>query len=367
MDLTAPTSLSDVIADGALVQAGVDEAWRREFGQVTGVEFSGDEVRVHRRDQAAVDLPGRQVAVIRGGEWTWEPAWPGVPDIAELHGSHPADDRLVAAARTLHGNVPVLLAPSGDVTRVIAVGFRPSAGPVRESLIAGLAGISPEVDLERALLGFAASRGLGIRREGDAVSFSDGTALTLVDGRVTHVSGGLSLAQVRADARYLSFEHQLLLVGRFPDAIVRVNIGRGTAMVADRVQATAVIIATITGDSWTWAWADPHLPPTAAANLRRFGLDQGIPELFRPSVPVDRARHLALEEVAKPVLGIWTHAVTRLNDTTSAVVLLDAPELHLPAPTEETVAATLQAPLDPALDRDRALAAYRSRRGITTG
>lgn len=367
MDLPVPASLSDVIADGALAQAAVDEAWRREFGQVSGVEFSGDEVRIHRPGDAAVDVPGRLVATIRGGEWIWETPPSELPDIAELHGTQPVDDRLIAAARTLHGNVPVLLAPSGDLTRVIAVGFRPSPGPVRESLVAGLAGVPAEIDIERSLLGFAASRGLGVRRSGDAVSFSDGTALTLVDGRVTHVSGGLTLAQVRADARYLSFEHQLLLVGRFPDAAVRVDIGRGTALVADRVQATAIIIATITDETWTWAWADPHLPPTAAANLRRFGLDQGIPEFFRPSVPLDRARDVALEEVAKPVLGIWTHAVTRLSETTSAVLLLDAPELRLPAPTDETVAATLQAPLDPALDRDRALAAYRSRRGITTG
>ncbi|RNE48568.1 hypothetical protein C5L39_08750 [Corynebacterium alimapuense] len=360
--------MSDLISDGALTQAGVDAAWLADIGEISGVEFSGEQVRVHRSGKDPLDLPGRLVATIQNQEWTWEQDFPQL-ELPELHNGVPASDALIAAARTLNGNVPILLAPTENLTRAIAVGFHPAPGPTRPALIAGLAAVvntkNGHLDIHRALMGFAAARGLGIRNEGDVLTLSDGTEVTLAGSRVIDVAGGLSLADVRADARFFSAEHQLFYEGRWPNAELKVDLNRGKALVDQRLQAKAIVIATITDQEWTWAWADPHLPPNESANLRQFGLDHGIPALFQEQCPLPEALKLDLTDAAKPILGMWTHGYCPLNAYTTAVVLLDAPELHLPAPTEAAVAATWQAPIDPELDLDRAQSAYRAHRQIS--
>lgn len=365
MDLPSPTSLADLQADGALLQADVDATWHSTMGTVTGVEFSGDAARVHRRS-GAEDLPATEVARIVDGRWEWARQYD--LDIPELRSPQPVSDGLIAAARTLHGNVPILLAPFPGGTRALAVEFRPEPGPVRSALTLGLAALDPLLDARRALLSFAAARGLGVRSAEGSFGFSDGTTVTFEGDLPVDVSGGLTLNDVRADAHYFAAEHQLLLAGRYPDASVRLDVGRGRALLDGRLEATALVIATVTDRTWTWAWADPNLPPTPAANLRRFGVDNGIIDLVRPRLPRERARRLGLVDAAKPVLGMWAHTFAPLDPETTGVVLLDAPELRLPGPgaptTRAAVEATLQAPLDPALDRDRARAAYAQRRGI---
>jgi hypothetical protein len=366
MDLPSPTSLADLRTDGALLQTDVDATWHSTMGTVTGVEFTGDTARVHRR-AGTRDLPATEVARIVDGRWEWSRRYD--LDIPELHSPQPASDELIDAARTLHGNVPVLLAPSADGTRVFAVDFRPVPGPVRSALTLGLAGIDPLFDARRALLAFAAARGLGVRTDAGNVSFSDGTTVTFDGDLPVDVSGGMTLDDVRADAHYFAAEHQLLLAGTFPGLQLRLDIGRGRALLSDRLEATALPVATVTGDLWTWAWADPNLPPSPEANLRRFGMDNGIIDFVRPRIPQERAQRLGLVDAVKPILGLWTHAFTALNQETTGVVLLDAPALRLPGPdaptTRAAVAATLQAPLDPALDQVRARSAYAQRRGIT--
>ncbi|QGU04072.1 DUF6882 domain-containing protein [Corynebacterium comes] len=366
MDLPSPTSLDDLRADGALIQADIDATWASAMGVVTGVEFTGDTARVHRR-VGTRDLPATEVARIVDGRWEWIQQYE--LDIPELHAPQVASDGLISAARTLNGNVPVLLAPFADGTRVLAVGFRPEPGPIRSTLTLGLGGLDPRLDARRALLSFAAARGLGVRSDERGFGFSDGTTVTFDGDLPVDVSGGMSLNDVRADAHFFAAEHQLLLAGAFPDLSIRLDIGRSRALLGDRVEVTGLVIATVTGDTWTWAWADPNLPPTPAANLRRFGVDNGIIDLVRPRLALDRARRLGLVDAAKPVLGMWTHAFAPLNAETTGVVLLDAPVLHLPGPdaptTRAAVEATLQAPLDPALDPDRARASYAQRRGVT--
>ena len=63
-------------------------------------------------------------------------------------------------------------------------------------------------------------------------------------------------------------------------------------------------------------------------------------------------------------LGIWTLAGTTLSDGRVGLVLLDAPELHLPKPTPTATAATLEVSPPDWLDADRARAAYASFRGV---
>lgn len=360
MDLPVPTSLTDLRTDGALAQADIDAAWAREVGPV-GVEFTGGTARV-----GALDLPTTEVARITDGRWEWSRHHE--LDIPELHSPQPASDELLSAARTLHGNVPVLLAPSAGGAQVLAVGFRPEPGPIRSVLTLGLAGLDPLLDVRRALLSFAATCGLGVRSSAASFDFSDGTKV-LFDGDLpVAVSGGMSLADVRADAHYFAAEHQLLLDGTLPGLRVDLDIPRGRALLNGQVEAAALIVATVTADTWTWAWADTNLPPGPAVNLRRFGIDNGIIDLVRPRLPLERARQLGLADAVKPVLGIWTHIFVPLNEETTGVVLLDAPALRLPGPAAPTtpaaVQASLQAPLAADLDPQRARASYARLRGV---
>lgn len=377
MELPRPESLTDLITDGVIAQADVDVAVHTRFGIITGVEFTSDntidttlgevpvEVRLHRRSGSPMPVRGRMVAEIRDGIWIWLTPRAGVFDIPELHGPQQASDELLRAARTLYNNAPVFLAPSAAVTRVVVLEVELPLGPVREGLIQGLAQLDDRLDVTRALLAFAASRGLGVHHDGHVMRFSEGTVLTMNKGRVSEISGGLSLSDVRADARFFSYEHQLFFAGLYPRPDTRLDIGRGMALLNAEVEANAFIIATLTEDTWTWAWADSHLPPSAAINLRRFGLDHGIPQLFQPRLSRDEALRLNLEDVAKAILGVWTHTFIPLNKSTFAVVLLDAPSLRLPSPTDAATTATLQAPLAPELDQARAEQAYRQRRGIS--
>lgn len=366
MDLPSPTSLLDLRADGALIQADVDATWTSVMGTVTGVEFTGATVRIHGR-AGTKDLPASEVARIVDGRWEWIQHHD--VDVPELHSPQPASDELIRAARTLNGNVPVLLAPFADGTHVLAVDFRPAPGPIRSALTLGLAELDPLLDTRRALLSFAAARGLGVRSDAASFGFSDGTTVIFDGDLPVDVSGGMNLNDVRADAHFFAVEHQLLLTGAFPDLDIRLDIARGRALLSNQLEVTALVIATVADDTWTWAWADQNLPPTPASNLRRFGLDNGIIDFVRPQLPLARARRLGLTDATKPVLGMWAHAFTPLNPETTGVLLLDAPELHLPGPeaptTRAAVEATLQAPLDPALDQERARASYAQRRGIT--
>lgn len=380
MELLPPESLTDLIIDGAIAQADVDAALHTSVGIITGVEFTSGsadstdselqempvEVRIHRRSAPAIAAQGYLVAEIKDEVWTWmTPRASVFHAIPELDGPQQASNELLRAARTIYNNAPIFLAPSGDITRVVVLEIELPLGSVREGLIQGLAQIDSRMDVTRALLAFATARGLGVHHDGYVMRFSNGITITLKNGSVSAISGGLSLSDVRADSRYFSYEHQLLFSGHYPHPNTRLDVQRGVALINDNIEAKAVIIATLTDDTWTWGWADPHLPPSAAINLRRFGLDHGIPQLFQPRVSRDEALSLNLEDVAKAILGVWTHTFVPLNESTFAVVLLDAPSLRLPSPTDAAIAATLQVALAPELDQERAELAYRQRRAIS--
>lgn len=367
MQLPHPSTLSEVIADGAIVQADIS-ARIGHIDQVKLVRGTEQEVQVALLCQGRNPSyhQGRIVAEIREDRWQWRESMTDF-DIPELQGEQEASEHLIAAARTLHGNAPVLLAPDRNgVTWVVALQgeFRQQAP--REALITGLAALPAEIDLQRALLGFAAARGLGVRIREEQVSFSDGTTLLLADGRVTRILGGLSLAEIRADAHYLSIEHQLLLEGTLPqanstfnDSGVMLHSATGAS-----IQTQADVIATVEGNTWTWAWADPSLPSPRAMELQRFGIDNGIPELFTPSLPLEMARESQLWVVAKPVLHRWVHT-TIPQGRGYAVLLIDAPELRLPDASFNAAQATLAHELPTGLDPQRARRAYAQARGLS--
>lgn len=378
MQLPAPESLADIIADGAIAQADISAGLSTRIGEVSRVEFTRGHTAAGERTEVAIRgrssgehvFPAVPVATISADQWTWlgEAPFP----IPELAGTQPASDRLIAAARTLHGNAPAFLVPDQDgTTTVVVIETELPQAPPRLALITGLANLPAGVDVRRALLGFAAARRLGVQATPQHVSFSDGTVVALAGDRVVDVSGGMTLPEVRADALYHSVEHQFFFDGVLPHAQVHLDVAAGTARIVSGEQQLAVaatVIASMDGHSWRWAWADPDIRDTPAAegarSLHHFGMDQGIPEFFTATLPLAYARSQRLHVAAKPVVHRWTHATARLDETRWAVVLLDDPRLHLPAPTRDAVVATLETPLPAGLDGRRAVAAYARLRGL---
>lgn len=382
MQLPRPTNLAEVIADGAIAQADISASFAATMGDISRVEFlhrqeaagaaERTEVIVHRRRQRPARLAATTVARITDGEWTWISERGTEFEIPELRGTHPAADALIAAARTLHGNAPLLLVPrpGGETTAVVVEESFPPAAP-RTALLTGLAALPEVVDTRRALLGFAAARGLGIRETAAGFVFSEGTEVKVENGRVTDVSGGMSLAEVSADAAYFSAEHQLLLDGVFPERRVALDPTQaGAQLQAEHsLQVDATLIATIRDGVWRWAWAEDelrHSPIAAAAtDLHRFGMDQGIAEFYRPSLPLAQARAARLHIAAKPVLHRWTHVTATLDPHTTAVLLIDHVQLRLPAAGVAAVQAVLAVDLPAGLDRRRALHSYARLRGLS--
>ena len=102
----------------------------------------------------------------------------------------------------------------------------------------------------------------------------------------------------------------------------------------------------------------------AAANLRRFGYDNALPELIRARVSIPEARSVRLPQLAMPVLGLWTLLPVQLPDGRQGLALTDAPAFHLPAPTPAATQATLNVAVPEGVDEHRARAAYRQARGL---
>ena len=136
-----------------------------------------------------------------------------------------------------------------------------------------------------------------------------------------------------------------------------------------RLEADALVVATVRDGTFTWAWADEQLErlpgqgPVKA--VRQFGIDKLIPALVRHSMPAATARELGLVQAAMPILNKWNLVTSKLNDDTTGIVLIEAPELHLPPLSPEVEQAVLDTSLPAHLDRDRALKAYRNMRKTT--
>ena len=79
-------------------------------------------------------------------------------------------------------------------------------------------------------------------------------------------------------------------------------------------------------------------------------------------MPAATARELGLVQAAMPILNKWNLVTANLNDDTTGIVLIDAPELDLPPLSPEVEQAVLDTSLPAHLDRDRAIKAYRNMR-----
>ena len=390
--MNAYHSIERAAADARFIRAGINAAFRERIGKATDVEFNflgpsaGDseasyatdqlvEVRVSSAQHVA-DFRGVRLAVIAAGAWHWTTA--ATEHFADLPQSGTAStdvDRMVAYASLIVGNMPVLRAQQGKNVAIVAVEFHPYLD-FRQTLLRGLQHSSADTDEKEPALALARYLDMDSTEEEPYVHFSDGTTVHFEQAshgvhKVSGITPGLAAARVSEDAFYLSAENQMYFQGNFPDATVELDVDKATATVFYRggqIAASAVLIATISAEEFTWAWADPELKNTAAArlagNLARFGVDEVVPELVRPHLPLQLARGRQLPHLALPILGIWTLAGTTLADGRVGLVLLDAPQLHLPEPTPAATEATLEVTPPAWIDADRARAAYGSFRGV---
>ena len=322
------------------------------------------------------DFRGVRLAVIAAGTWHWTTAATAHYGDLPQSGTASTDvDRMVAYASLIVGNMPVLRAQQGKHVAIVAVDFHPYLD-FRQTLLRGLQHSSAEADEKGPALALARYLDMDSTAEEPYLHFSDGTTVRFEQPspevhKISSITPGLAAARVLEDAFYLSTENQMFFQGNFPDATVELDVDKATATVSycgGQIAANAVLIATISDEEFTWAWADPVFKDTAAArlarNLARFGIDEAVPELVRPHLPLPLAREHQLPHLALPILGIWTLAGTTLADARVGLVLLDAPQLHLPEPTPAATEATLAVAPPAWIDADRARAAYGSFRGV---
>lgn len=362
MDLPAPQNLTDVVTDGFIAQHAGTWEYIKAFGPQPRVDFLPNDHGYTVIYNSTSEFSATRMATIRGQQLTWER--PAPFEIPELNGTTQLSDDVIAAARTLHGNGPAFLVPEGDETFVVVVVDKPlhnvRTGDAIRIALAHAALHDIKLDVERALISFASFAGLGIRVNSGVCTLSDGTVVHAPTGLVKTPHDAHTLNSLISDAEIFSIESQLYFDGRFPQATLRqtsdttVDVMCATTNTAFHADATP--IATIT-DTFNWI----HSPATDA--IRSWALTHTIPELLEKDIPLAKARELGLEIAAKPLLRKWTHGFIQQPDGSYTVVLLDAPELRLPAPSAQGSAASIirtRARINPR----RALENYGYSRGI---
>ncbi|MDK8504109.1 DUF6882 domain-containing protein [Corynebacterium accolens] len=387
-------SLAQATRDACFIQAGLDAAFRARLGDTTDVEFNfltpstdaegrlshNQPVEIRCSSSSDVkDFRGTRIAVIdRAGSPAWRWAMQAEADLPQ-GGDDPA--KFIPLARLLAGNAPVLRARQGDHEAIIAVDFHPRLD-FPTSIAAGLRRSSPDTDERRAVHELAHHLGITVAESAaDAATetaehYSEGTTLhfssALGAPQITAIEPGMKDTRIIEDAFYYGMEHQLYFQGNFPESTVHLNADEATAEIrysGGKSEAMAVLIATISEEQFLWAWADPAVKDTAAAqaaaNLYRFGIDHQVPALIRPALPLDYARARQVPQLALPILGMWTLVGTTLADGRVGLVLLDSEALHLPQPTSAATEATLAATPPREINEAQARSAYASFRGIS--
>ena len=351
-------------SDCAFIQAGVDVAFSDRLGRVTSVEVNFDgpsdpsvldqaaTVRI-TSDRGVSDFQGLRLAVLKDGEFHWATA---LKDSSQ-NSPQPDSDLVRGLARRLVDNRPAVLVAQGEHEALVAVDFLDIYPDPRPSILAGLEKHSGMVDERRAVAGLANYLGIPAAQR-DSLALFDGS-------HIADLPGGLSARDVLADAHFLAAEHNFFLEARFPQLTADLDPGSARTVVTTAHGSVTVmshLIATLSGDTFTWAWADRAFSASpaaaAAANLRRFGRDHAVPELLRPRVPIAVARRSRLPQLAMPITNLWTLIPVRLPDSRQGLALSDAPAFRLPAPTPAATQGTLEVPVPPGVDEQRARAAY---------
>ena len=412
----APKSLADIATDGFFLSIAHDMCWKQLEESLGG--FSGMETNVQSEDSVqlrfygannTVDVTGKRIAQLINGYWHWNTARSEKPhfsetEIPELYGSPRATEMLHAAARTVEGGHPLVLSERDNAVKdVIALDLettvyakdsfalpRPGDIPCEKVLIEGISDpFIAEVDEVRAVVAFAHARGLGIYEIDHGLRLIGATSgdiiVEFLDGEISNVFVSIParesdasddnwrLEDVSADSYYAAAEHSMFFSARYPEAVgknVLLNLEAGRVLLDEKsgAEADALILATVRDNTFTWAWADPQLASLPAQSamiaVQKFGIDKLIPAFVRRSMPAETARELGLVQAAMPIVNKWTVVTAKLNESTTGIVLIDAPELQLPPLRPEVKQAVLDTAVPAHIDHTRAVEAYLAMRNL---
>ncbi|MDC7110312.1 hypothetical protein PQG65_02780 [Corynebacterium pseudodiphtheriticum] len=328
--LSVPRTVTDIATDGFLAQADCLALFHARFGEISRVQLTmrpepdGTETKNPTNQKALADgwdravtvsfassnmqqhveLAGTWAATIVNNAWYWQTAAViDFPGIAELDPQNPqvASDELLAAGRTLFRNIPAVLVPltassrKDETQRCAVVMIRDFAeeGPVPLALTHGLAKLPNSYDVMRALKGFAVVRGLDFYTDSTTATIGSG------DNQVTiTVRNGVALDVTSKITKQLDSDETNVP----PEPTIDRLIHDGRQFIRqhsddERSTNTAVdcwALATVSGDTWTWAWADPLLANTPGAQesrkLLEFGIQNGVIDFVRPHIDIRRMR-----------------------------------------------------------------------------
>lgn len=328
--LPAPRNLTEIATDGFLAQADCLALFHARFGEISRVQLTmhpepdGTETKnptnqkaladgwdravtvsfASSNTQQEVELAGTWVATIVDDAWYWQTAAVvDFPGIAELDPQHPqvASDELLAAGRTLFRNIPAVLVPltassrKDETQRCAVVMIRDFAeeGPVPLALTHGLAKLPNSYDVMRALKGFAVVRGLDFYTDSTTVTIGSG------DNQITiTVRNGVAVDVTSKITKQLDSDETSVP----PEPTIDKLIHDGRKFIQqhpddERSANTSTdcwALATVSGDTWTWAWADPLLANTPGAQesrkLLEFGIQNGVIDFVRPHIDIRRMR-----------------------------------------------------------------------------
>ena len=328
--LSVPRTVTDIATDGFLAQADCLALFHARFGEISRVQLTmrpepdGTETKNPTNQKALADgwdravtvsfassnmqqhveLAGTWAATIVNNAWYWQTAAViDFPGIAELDPQNPqvASDELLAAGRTLFRNIPAVLVPltassrKDETQRCAVVMIRDFAeeGPVPLALTHGLAKLPNSYDVMRALKGFAVVRGLDFYTDSTTATIGSG------DNQVTiTVRNGVALDVTSKITKQLDSDETNVP----PEPTIDRLIHDGRQFIRqhsddERSTNTAVdcwALATVSGDPWTWAWADPLLANTPGAQesrkLLEFGIQNGVIDFVRPHIDIRRMR-----------------------------------------------------------------------------
>ncbi|MFG1796067.1 DUF6882 domain-containing protein [Nocardia sp. NPDC049149] len=194
-----------------------------------------------------------------------------------------------------------------------------------------------------------------------------------------------TLEQLRIDAALMSYEHQEHCVEVLGEHSWQVSYEPPRfEFVGDHSLSCTrfhVLGTAAPGpQSWLWSWAnDDWYPPEVtelARSVRDYGLRHGIPELCTPEVPFADLPDAPTEpsrvtwligELAKAVSGCWTWYSCEVGRGTRLAVLIEHPDLSVPAPEPLGVMHTLNGVFALGLpNHRRAIESYAIQRGLTT-
>ena len=124
--------------------------------------------------------------------------------------------------------------------------------------------------------------------------------------------------------------------------------------------------------TWLWGWENINQFPETIVGLshdvRKFGAAENVAELITAELTLDEELALRLTLAAKEATGKWAHYPAAAGAGTTVWLLVDAPELTLPAPQVKTTVRALMQGLTQTTvtDHRAALEAYVDKRGIPT-